>query len=95
MRAPGSPNTGCSKQRECRGGVLALRVTADLFLRSARLSIGAFIYWIGIGRKSQDSEKAGKTVIFGTGFMGRVHTEGVRRLGNVEVAGIATLSERR
>jgi predicted dehydrogenase len=30
-----------------------------------------------------------KTVILGTGFMGRVHTEGVRRLGNVEVAGIA------
>jgi predicted dehydrogenase len=30
-----------------------------------------------------------KTAIFGTGFMGRVHTEGVRRLGNVEVAGIA------
>ena len=30
-----------------------------------------------------------RTVIFGTGFMGRVHTEGVRRLGNVEVAGIA------
>lgn len=28
-------------------------------------------------------------VIFGTGFMGRVHTEGLRRLGNVEVAGIA------
>ena len=32
------------------------------------------------------------TVIFGTGFMGRVHTEGVRRLGNVEVAGIAASS---
>jgi predicted dehydrogenase len=30
-----------------------------------------------------------KTVIFGTGFMGRVHTEGIRRLGNVEVVGIA------
>ncbi len=30
-----------------------------------------------------------KTAIFGTGFMGRVHTEGVRRLGNVEVAAIA------
>jgi predicted dehydrogenase len=30
-----------------------------------------------------------KTAIFGAGFMGRVHTEGVRRLGNVEVAGIA------
>jgi predicted dehydrogenase len=30
-----------------------------------------------------------KTAIFGTGFMGRVHTEGVRRLGNVEVIGIA------
>lgn len=28
-------------------------------------------------------------VIFGTGFMGRVHTEGIRRLGNVQVAGIA------
>ena len=30
-----------------------------------------------------------KTAIFGTGFMGRVHTEAVRRLGNVEVAYIA------
>jgi predicted dehydrogenase len=30
-----------------------------------------------------------KTVIFGTGFMGRVHTEAVRRLGNVEVIGVA------
>jgi len=30
-----------------------------------------------------------RTAIFGTGFMGRVHTEGVRRLGNVEVIGIA------
>jgi predicted dehydrogenase len=28
-------------------------------------------------------------VIIGTGFMGRVHTEGVRRLGNVNVSGIA------
>src|SRR5579862_5584301 len=30
-----------------------------------------------------------KAVIFGTGFMGRVHTEGLRRLGSVEVAGVA------
>ncbi|MBT9332377.1 Gfo/Idh/MocA family oxidoreductase [Acidipila sp. 4G-K13] len=30
-----------------------------------------------------------RTAIFGTGFMGRVHTEAVRRLGNVEVAAIA------
>jgi predicted dehydrogenase len=30
-----------------------------------------------------------RTVVLGTGFMGRVHTEGIRRLGNVEVAGIA------
>ena len=30
-----------------------------------------------------------RTAIFGTGFMGRVHTEGIRRLGNVDVAGIA------
>jgi predicted dehydrogenase len=30
-----------------------------------------------------------KTAVFGTGFMGRVHTEGIRRLGNVEVAAIA------
>src|SRR5262249_1414891 len=27
-----------------------------------------------------------KTAVFGTGFMGRVHTEGIRRLGHVEVA---------
>ena len=38
-----------------------------------------------------------KTAIFGTGFMGRVHAEGLRRLGNVEVAGIAarTISQAR
>jgi predicted dehydrogenase len=30
-----------------------------------------------------------QTAVFGTGFMGRVHTEGIRRLGNVEVAAIA------
>lgn len=30
-----------------------------------------------------------KAAIFGTGFMGRVHTEALRRLGNVEVAGVA------
>ncbi len=34
-----------------------------------------------------------KTAIFGTGFMGKVHTEGVRRLGNVEVVAIAASSE--
>ncbi len=34
-----------------------------------------------------------KAVIFGTGFMGRVHTEGLRRLGNVEVAGIVARTE--
>jgi len=30
-----------------------------------------------------------RTAIFGTGFMGRVHLEGVRRVENVEVAAIA------
>ncbi len=34
-----------------------------------------------------------KAAIFGTGFMGRVHTEALRRLGNVEVAGIAARTE--
>ena len=34
-----------------------------------------------------------KTAIFGTGFMGKVHTEGVRRLGNVEVVAIAASSD--
>jgi predicted dehydrogenase len=34
-----------------------------------------------------------KTAVFGTGFMGRVHIEGVRRLGNVEVAGIAARTQ--
>jgi len=33
--------------------------------------------------------------IFGTGFMGRVHTEAVRRLGNVEVVGIAGSSNQK
>jgi predicted dehydrogenase len=30
-----------------------------------------------------------KVAIFGIGFMGRVHTEALRRLGNIEVAGVA------
>ena len=34
-------------------------------------------------------KKKTRTAIFGAGFMGRVHTEGIRRLGNVEVAAIA------
>jgi predicted dehydrogenase len=35
-----------------------------------------------------DLEKT-KAAIFGIGFMGRVHTEALRRLGNVEVIGVA------
>src|SRR5579872_3140940 len=34
-----------------------------------------------------------RTAILGTGFMGRVHTEAVRRLGNVEVVAIAAATE--
>ncbi|MGI8991415.1 MAG: Gfo/Idh/MocA family protein [Bryobacteraceae bacterium] len=34
-----------------------------------------------------------KAAVFGTGFMGRVHTEAIRRLGNVEVAGVADRHE--
>src|ERR1700728_621534 len=30
-----------------------------------------------------------RVAILGTGFMGRVHTEALRRLGNVEVVGVA------
>lgn len=33
-----------------------------------------------------------KTAVVGAGFMGKVHTEGIRRLGNVEVAGVAAIS---
>lgn len=34
-----------------------------------------------------------KTAILGTGFMGKVHAENVRRLGNVEIAGVAASSD--
>jgi predicted dehydrogenase len=34
-----------------------------------------------------------KTAVIGAGFMGRVHTEGIRRLGNVEVAAAAAVSK--
>src|SRR5487761_2074393 len=30
-----------------------------------------------------------RTAMFGTGFMGKVHTEAIRRLGNVEVVAVA------
>jgi predicted dehydrogenase len=36
-----------------------------------------------------------KVAIFGTGFMGRVHTEALRRLGNVEVVAVAGSSKAR
>ena len=36
-----------------------------------------------------------RAALFGTGFMGRVHTEAVRRLGNVEVVAIAGSSDAR
>ena len=36
-----------------------------------------------------DNAKKIRTAIFGAGFMGRVHTEGIRRLGNVEVVAVA------
>jgi predicted dehydrogenase len=35
--------------------------------------------------------KQWKTAVFGTGFMGRVHTEAICRLGNVEVSAFASL----
>ena len=34
-----------------------------------------------------------QTAVIGAGFMGRVHTEAIRRLGNVEVAAVAGISE--
>jgi predicted dehydrogenase len=34
-----------------------------------------------------------KVAMFGTGFMGKVHTEAIRRLGNVEVAVVAASSQ--
>src|SRR5579884_2720665 len=34
-----------------------------------------------------------KTAIIGTGFMGKVHAEQVRRLGNVEIAAIASIND--
>ncbi len=33
-----------------------------------------------------------KTAVIGAGFMGRVHTEGIRRLGNVEIAAVAAIT---
>ena len=35
--------------------------------------------------------KTWKTAVFGSGFMGRVHLEAIRRLGNVEVVAVASL----
>ena len=37
--------------------------------------------------------KVWKTAVFGTGFMGRVHVEALRRLGNVQVVALASLEE--
>ena len=34
-----------------------------------------------------------KTALIGTGFMGKVHAEAIRRLGNVEIAAVASIDE--
>ena len=34
-----------------------------------------------------------RTAVLGTGFMGKVHTEQIRRLGNVEVAAVASIDD--
>src|SRR5439155_3779473 len=34
-----------------------------------------------------------KTAVFGAGFMGKVHSEAIRRLGFVEIAAVAAVSE--
>src|SRR5579875_3744606 len=39
-------------------------------------------------KENNPTMKTIKTAIVGTGFMGKVHTENVRRLGNVEVAAV-------
>src|SRR5581483_3914738 len=41
-------------------------------------------------RRGREMTKVWKTAVFGSGFMGRVHLEGIRRLGNVEIAAIAS-----
>src|SRR6266487_2017944 len=33
-----------------------------------------------------------KTAVFGAGFVGRVHVEGIRRLGNVEVSAVVAIT---
>ena len=35
-----------------------------------------------------------KTAVIGTGFMGKVHTEAIRRLGNAEVVALAASPKR-
>src|SRR5881227_1424961 len=34
-----------------------------------------------------------KTALIGTGFMGKTHAEGIRRLGNVDIFGVASITE--
>src|SRR6202035_237665 len=34
-----------------------------------------------------------KTAVFGAGFVGRVHIEGLRRLGNVDVAAVVAIDD--
>ena len=36
-----------------------------------------------------------KVAVFGTGFIGRVHVESLRRLGNIDVVAVAGSSEQR
>jgi predicted dehydrogenase len=50
---------------------------------------------MGAKQKEPGTLKKIQVGIIGTGFMGRVHTEALRRLGNIEVAGVAGSSKER
>ncbi len=45
--------------------------------------------------RGRDSLKKIRVAIFGTGWMGHVHTEALRRLGNIDVVGVAAGSAER
>jgi hypothetical protein len=42
-------------------------------------------------RSAAQNKKKLRTAILGAGFMGRLHIEGVRRLGTVEVAAVVSV----
>src|SRR6202035_2494750 len=69
------------------------RVQSYSYAHSCKISVYQFHSNPTSTQRINSVMKKLKTALIGSGFMGKVHAENVRRLGNVEIAAVAASSD--